>query len=132
VLGLDALQNRQALRQRVGIQLQASELPDKLRVGEALELFASFYADPADPDRLLRLLGLEAKRDDRFANLSGGQRQRRAGGAGRDRSRSTSQCSWSPRCCGQPWGPPDRGSVWGQRLPATARLVHTRHVVSAR
>jgi ABC-2 type transport system ATP-binding protein len=76
VLGLDALQNRQALRQRVGIQLQASELPDKLRVGEALELFASFYADPADPDRLLRLLGLEAKRDDRFANLSGGQRQR--------------------------------------------------------
>jgi ABC-2 type transport system ATP-binding protein len=94
VLGLDALQNRQALRQRVGIQLQASELPDKLRVGEALELFASFYADPADPDRLLRLLGLEAKRDDRFGNLSGGQRQRRAGGAGRDRSRSTSQCSW--------------------------------------
>jgi ABC-2 type transport system ATP-binding protein len=76
VLGLDALDNRQALRQRVGIQLQRSELPDKLRVGEALELFASFYSDPADPGRLLRLLGLEAKRDDRFANLSGGQRQR--------------------------------------------------------
>jgi ABC-2 type transport system ATP-binding protein len=76
VLGLDALQNRRALRQRVGIQLQTSELPDKLRVGEALELFASFYDDPADPERLLTLLGLEAKRDDRFANLSGGQRQR--------------------------------------------------------
>ena len=76
VLGLDALRNRQDLRQRVGIQLQASELPDKLRVGEALELFASFYRDPADPERLLKLLGLEAKRDDRFANLSGGQRQR--------------------------------------------------------
>jgi len=76
VLGLDALRNRQELRQRVGIQLQASELPDKLRVGEALELFASFYRDPADPDRLLKLLGLEAKREDRFANLSGGQRQR--------------------------------------------------------
>ena len=76
VLGLDALRNRPELRQRVGIQLQASELPEKLRVGEALELFASFYDDPADPDRLLRLLGLEAKRDDRFGHLSGGQRQR--------------------------------------------------------
>ncbi|HXD63904.1 MAG TPA: ABC transporter ATP-binding protein [Solirubrobacteraceae bacterium] len=76
VLGLDALRNRQELRHRVGIQLQASELPDKLRVGEALDLFASFYENPADPDRLLRLLGLEAKRDDRFAHLSGGQRQR--------------------------------------------------------
>jgi ABC-2 type transport system ATP-binding protein len=76
VLGLDALRDRQELRHRVGIQLQASELPDKLRVGEALDLFASFYENPADPDRLLRLLGLEAKRDDRFAHLSGGQRQR--------------------------------------------------------
>jgi ABC-2 type transport system ATP-binding protein len=76
VLGLDALRSRDELRQRVGIQLQASELPDKLRVGEALELFAAFYRDPANPDRLLKLLGLEGKRDDRFANLSGGQRQR--------------------------------------------------------
>jgi ABC-2 type transport system ATP-binding protein len=76
VLGLDALRDRQELRQRVGIQLQSSELPDKLRVGEALELFASFYREPADPGRLLALLGLEAKRDDRFSHLSGGQRQR--------------------------------------------------------
>jgi ABC-2 type transport system ATP-binding protein len=76
VLGLDAVRDRKQLRQRVGIQLQASELPDKLRVGEALELFASFYEKPADPDRLLKLLGLESKRDDRFSNLSGGQRQR--------------------------------------------------------
>jgi ABC-2 type transport system ATP-binding protein len=76
VLGLDALQSRHELRQRVGIQLQSSELPDKLRVGEALELFASFYSNPSDPERLLKLLGLEAKRDDRFSNLSGGQRQR--------------------------------------------------------
>jgi ABC-2 type transport system ATP-binding protein len=76
VLGLDALTHRQALRHRVGIQLQTSELPDKLRVGEALELFASFYPDPADPARLLGLLGLEGKRHDRFSNLSGGQRQR--------------------------------------------------------
>jgi ABC-2 type transport system ATP-binding protein len=76
VLGLDALGGRPQLRQRVGIQLQSSELPDKLRVAEALELFASFYSDPADPAELLELLGLADKRDDRFANLSGGQRQR--------------------------------------------------------
>ena len=76
VLGLDARRDRQQLRQRVGIQLQSSELPDKLRVGEALDLFASFYSDPADPAELLALLGLAGKRDDRFANLSGGQRQR--------------------------------------------------------
>ena len=80
VLGLDAVRDRKQLRQRVGIQLQASELPDKLRVGEALELFAAFYENPADPDRLLKLLGLESKRDDRFSNLSGGQRQRVAMG----------------------------------------------------
>ena len=76
VLGLDALKHRQALRRRVGIQLQTSELPDKLHVGEALELFASFYPDPADPARLLGLLGLESKRHERFSSLSGGQRQR--------------------------------------------------------
>jgi ABC-2 type transport system ATP-binding protein len=76
VLGLDVLRNAKELRQRVGIQLQASELPDKLRVGEALELFASFYREPADPERLLSLLGLSDKRETRFANLSGGQRQR--------------------------------------------------------
>ena len=59
-----------------GIQLQASELPDNLKVGEALELFASFYAQPRDVDSLLGLLGLSDKREDRFARLSGGQRQR--------------------------------------------------------
>ncbi len=76
VLGLDPRRDRDQLRQKVGIQLQSSELPDKLRVLEALDLFASFYSDPADPERLLELLGLDGKRDDRFANLSGGQRQR--------------------------------------------------------
>jgi ABC-2 type transport system ATP-binding protein len=76
VLGLDVRADRDELRRRVGIQLQQSELPDKLRVAEALELFASFYPDPADPEQLLRSLGLDGKRDARFANLSGGQRQR--------------------------------------------------------
>jgi ABC-2 type transport system ATP-binding protein len=76
VLGMDVRADRDELRRRVGIQLQRSELPDKLRVAEALELFASFYPDPADPEQLLRSLGLDGKRDARFANLSGGQRQR--------------------------------------------------------
>ena len=76
VLGLDPQQDRDELRQRVGIQLQQSELPDKLQVDEALDLFASFYPDPADPNDMLRSLGLEGKRHDRFAKLSGGQKQR--------------------------------------------------------
>jgi ABC-2 type transport system ATP-binding protein len=76
VLGLDAASHRKDLRQRVGIQLQASELPEKLQVGEAVDLFASFYPDPRDPGELLDLLGLADKRQSRFANLSGGQRQR--------------------------------------------------------
>jgi ABC-2 type transport system ATP-binding protein len=76
VLGLDAARGRDELRQRVGIQLQTSELPDKLQVGEALDLFSSFYRDPREPDELLEVLGLEDKRRARFAGLSGGQRQR--------------------------------------------------------
>jgi ABC-2 type transport system ATP-binding protein len=76
VLGMDVRAERNELRRRVGIQLQQSELPDKLRVGEAIELFASFYPDPAEPAQLLHSLGLESKREARFANLSGGQRQR--------------------------------------------------------
>jgi ABC-2 type transport system ATP-binding protein len=76
VLGVDPRRDRDELRQRVGIQLQSSGLPDKLAVGEALELFAAFYDDPADPDELMTLLGLTEKRDTRFAKLSGGQKQR--------------------------------------------------------
>jgi ABC-2 type transport system ATP-binding protein len=76
VLGLQPGRDGQRLREVVGIQLQASELPDKLKVGEAMELFASFYSEPADVDSLLGLLGLREKRNDRFAELSGGQRQR--------------------------------------------------------
>ena len=76
VLGMDVRAGREELRRRVGIQLQESQLPDKLHVDEALELFASFYPDPADPDRLLSSLGLDSKRHTRFSDLSGGQRQR--------------------------------------------------------
>jgi ABC-2 type transport system ATP-binding protein len=76
VLGLDPRTDRDAVRERLGIQLQSSELPDKLQVAEALELFAAFYPDPADPVQLMQMLGLTEKRTTRFANLSGGQRQR--------------------------------------------------------
>ena len=76
VHGLDPLSDRDRLREIVGIQLQHAELPDKLRPREALELFGSFYADPADPGELLGLLGLRDRADTAFAKLSGGQRQR--------------------------------------------------------
>jgi ABC-2 type transport system ATP-binding protein len=73
VLGRDVRTGRDELRRRVGIQLQTSGLPDKLTVEEALDLFASFYPAPADPDELIELLGLADKRHTRFAKLSGGQ-----------------------------------------------------------
>jgi ABC-2 type transport system ATP-binding protein len=76
VLGLDPQKDRDALRERLGAQLQASELPEKLKVSEALNLYASFYRDPADPGKLLDQLGLTDKRDSYFKNLSGGQKQR--------------------------------------------------------
>jgi ABC-2 type transport system ATP-binding protein len=76
VLGLDPERDGAELRKRVGAQLQESELPDKLKVWEALELYASFYPRPAEWGRLLDSLGLAEKRNTRFGKLSGGQKQR--------------------------------------------------------
>ncbi|WP_214411440.1 ABC transporter ATP-binding protein [Sphaerisporangium fuscum] len=76
VTGLDPGRDRAEVRRRVGVQLQDCLLPDKLRAGEALELYASFYDKPADWRRLLEEVGLGAKRETPFAKLSGGQRQR--------------------------------------------------------
>ncbi|MBP2320182.1 ABC-2 type transport system ATP-binding protein [Kibdelosporangium banguiense] len=78
VLGLDPRRDESELRRRVGVQLQKSELPEKMRVGEAMELFASFYPGPADGDKLLDDLGLTGKRGTAFNKLSGGQQQRLA------------------------------------------------------
>jgi ABC-2 type transport system ATP-binding protein len=64
------------LRTLVGVQLQESELPERITVREAIELFASFYADPADPCELIGDLGLEDKRNTAYRSLSGGQKQR--------------------------------------------------------
>ena len=76
VLGLDPRRDRPRLRTVVGVQLQESELPDRMTVREALELFASFYDDPADPATLIEELGLGEKRDTTYRHLSGGQKQR--------------------------------------------------------
>ncbi|MGK3199943.1 ABC transporter ATP-binding protein [Amycolatopsis sp. MEPSY49] len=76
VLGLDPAADRAALTRRVGVQLQESRLPPKLRVREALELFASFYPDPADVDVLLDRLDLRDHARSYFGKLSGGQKQR--------------------------------------------------------
>jgi ABC-2 type transport system ATP-binding protein len=76
VLGLDPQRDRAALTQRLGVQLQQSRLPDQLRVAEALELFSSFYSDPADWRELMEVLGITAKASTPFRKLSGGQQQR--------------------------------------------------------
>lgn len=76
VLGLDPLRDGRKLRQRIGVQLQQAALPDDIKVWEALDLYASFYRDPADWGRLLEQWGLAEKRNTRFKNLSGGQKQR--------------------------------------------------------
>jgi ABC-2 type transport system ATP-binding protein len=65
-----------ALRRLVGVQLQESELPDRMTVGEALELFSAFYPDPIDWHELVRDLGLGEKLKTKFGKLSGGQKQR--------------------------------------------------------
>ena len=64
------------LRELVGVQLQESQLQDKLTVREALELYAAFYPEPADWRALARELGLTEKLGTRYAKLSGGQKQR--------------------------------------------------------
>ncbi len=76
VLGLDPKKDRAQLRTLVGVQLQESELPDRMTVAEAVELFAAFYADPEDPAALIEDLGLTDKRDTQYRRLSGGQKQR--------------------------------------------------------
>ena len=76
VLGLDPHRDGYALRSRIGIQLQESVLQDRMKVWEALDLFASFYPHSVDWEPLLEQLGLADKRNTPFAKLSGGQKQR--------------------------------------------------------
>jgi ABC-2 type transport system ATP-binding protein len=76
LLGLDPRTERDEIREIVGVQLQTGTQPAKLRVGEILEEYQSFYREPADVGELMDVLGLTAKRGDYYRNLSGGQRQR--------------------------------------------------------
>jgi ABC-2 type transport system ATP-binding protein len=78
VLGLDPQTGKAELRRRVGVQLQESALQAKLRVKEAVALYASFYEDSEDPAHLLDALDLSSKRNDYYSALSGGQKQRLA------------------------------------------------------
>jgi ABC-2 type transport system ATP-binding protein len=74
--GIDALAHPGPARRRVGAQLQFAALQDRVTPREALRLFASFYADAADPDSLLEQFELTAKAGATFDTLSGGQKQR--------------------------------------------------------
>ena len=76
VLGIDPQAHPELIREHVGVQFQEAALHDKITVGEALALFASFYDSPADVDELLTVLDLQEKRDAQFRSLSGGQKQR--------------------------------------------------------
>jgi ABC-2 type transport system ATP-binding protein len=76
VLGLDPAADRDELHLSVGVQLQASVLPARLRVAEILDLYQSFYPRPADVGELTEALGLADKRGDYYKALSGGQKQR--------------------------------------------------------
>lgn len=76
VLGINPHEGGSELRHRVGVQLQKSELPEKLRVGEALALYSSFYRRPADINQLMVDLDIHQKSHTPFGKLSGGQKQR--------------------------------------------------------
>jgi len=76
VLGLDPRRQGYELRERIGVQLQESSLPDRLKVDEAMGLFAAFYRRSADSKALLEQLGLAEKSGAAFSKLSGGQKQR--------------------------------------------------------
>jgi ABC-2 type transport system ATP-binding protein len=78
VCGLDPQRSGERFKDNIGAVLQSTSLPDKLRVKEALELFAQFYPRRANTDELLRRFQLEEKRNAFYSQLSGGQKQRLA------------------------------------------------------
>jgi ABC-2 type transport system ATP-binding protein len=78
VLGFDPDRQKTQLKDRIGVCLQATNLPDKIKVIEALQAFASLYSRTLKPDDLLDRLQLTEKRDAFYSTLSGGQKQRLA------------------------------------------------------
>lgn len=78
VCGFDVVEEPLKVKQRIGVQLQSTALPDKIKTREALNLFASFYPDNANLNKLLDLVELSDKAESCFDTLSGGQQQRLA------------------------------------------------------
>jgi len=78
VCGLDPEKSGIEFKEKIGAVLQATSLPDKLRVKEAIELFARFYQRRANTDELLKRFQLDEKRSAFYSQLSGGQKQRLA------------------------------------------------------
>ncbi len=78
VLGFDPDRQKQDLKQRIGVCLQATNLPDKITVRESLQLFAAFYNQTVDANALIKRLELWEKKDAAYQTLSGGQKQRLA------------------------------------------------------
>jgi ABC-2 type transport system ATP-binding protein len=76
VLGVDPQHAGAAWRERIGIVLQSSSLYPNLTVAESLRVFAGYYAQPRPVEDVIRLVGLEEKRDARVKTLSGGQKRR--------------------------------------------------------
>jgi ABC-2 type transport system ATP-binding protein len=76
ILGMDPTRDRAALHARVGLMLQNGGITPQGRPRELVRLHARFYADPADPDEMLELLGLTQAADRRYKLLSGGEKQR--------------------------------------------------------
>jgi ABC-2 type transport system ATP-binding protein len=76
VLGLDPLRDAYALQERIGVQLQEAQLQKRIKVREAVALWASLYRRPANSNLLIEQLGLSDKREAWFMTLSGGQKQR--------------------------------------------------------
>jgi ABC-2 type transport system ATP-binding protein len=76
VLGLRWKRNERELRERLGVQLQETQLAEKLTVDETLAMFRSFYRKGLTVDELVQIVELESKRTSRVGKLSGGQRQR--------------------------------------------------------
>ena len=78
VLGFDPGSDARALKERIGVCLQATNLPDKIKLHEAMRLFGSYYQRTVDAGELLKRLQLWEKRDAFYSSLSGGQKQRLA------------------------------------------------------
>jgi ABC-2 type transport system ATP-binding protein len=76
VLDFDPDRQKKQLKDRIGACLQATNLPDKITVREAMDFFGSLYSRKADVDTLLKRLQLWDKKDAGYATLSGGQKQR--------------------------------------------------------